>query len=168
MKRFLALFINLLVCVGLCFANDPVEGFWISYDDKTNEATAGWKIWEENGKLFGTILSIKGYPQDIKSFGTKGKGPYDDFPIKGVMSEMPTVGTPWIYNLTKSSEGKWANGRIIDPNDGNRYKCIITYHKADGKKYKANTLEMRGEIGLGIGRSQYWSQSTEAEASSLR
>lgn len=64
-------------------------------------------------------------------------------------------------------EGKWANGYIIDPSDGKRYKCRITFHKADGKKYKGDTLEMRGEVGP-FGRSQFWKKATEAAASALR
>ena len=84
------------------------------------------------------------------------------------MCEMKTVGTTWIYDLTKTSEGNWSKGKIVDPSDGNRYKCKMTFHKADGKKYAKDTLEMRGEIGMGIGRSQYWLGATEAEASALR
>jgi len=168
MKKLIALFASALLCVGLCFAADPVEGFWISYDEKTSEATAGWKIWVENGKVFGTILSTKGYSLDAKADGTKGKGPYDDFPQKGTMCEMTTVGTTWIYNLSKVDEGRWSKGKIVDPSDGNRYNCKMTFHKADGKKYKEDTLEMRGEIGLGIGRSQFWLKATEKAASALR
>ena len=44
MKKLFALVATALLCAGLCFASDPVEGFWISYDEKTNEATAGWKV----------------------------------------------------------------------------------------------------------------------------
>jgi uncharacterized protein (DUF2147 family) len=56
----------------------------------------------------------------------------------------------------------------IDPNDGKMYKCKITFHAADGRRYPTDTLEMRGEIGLGIGRSQFWRKSNRTEASGLR
>jgi uncharacterized protein (DUF2147 family) len=167
-KKLISLFSVVLLCTGFCVASDPVEGFWISYDEKTGKATAGWKIWEENGFLFGTILSLAGFPQDVKAYGTKGKGPYRDFPVSGDMAGMMTVGTPWIYNLKKISEGVWAKGMIVDPNDGNKYKCRITFHQANRNKYNKPTLEMRGEIGLGIGRSQFWIAATEEEAAGLR
>jgi uncharacterized protein (DUF2147 family) len=48
------------------------------------------------------------------------------------------------------------------------YKCKITFRPTDGKKYKVDTLEMRGEIGLGIGKSQYWTKATKEQASALR
>ena len=78
-----------------------------------------------------------------------------------------SVGTTWIWDLSKAGEGKWSGGYIIDPGDGKRYACEITFHKADGKKYKADTLEMRGKVGP-FGRSQFWKSATEAEASALR
>ena len=167
MKKIILALLCIFLFAGLCFAADPVEGYWISYDEKTGKATAGWKIWEENGKLFGTITSVPNEPRDGLAYGTKGKGPYDDFPVKGEMCKMQTIGTPWIYNLEKLETGKWAKGCIIDPNDGSRYKCKITFHKADGKKYMKDTLEMRGEIGLGIGRSQFWLAATQEEAESF-
>ena len=42
-----------------------------------------------------------------------------------------------------------------------------TFHKADGKKYKEDTLEMRGEVGP-FGRSQFWKAASESEAKGLR
>ena len=168
MKKLIAIFAVMLAFTGLCFAADPVEGYWISVDEKTGKATAGWQIWEENGKLFGKILSNADHPVDTLATGAKGKGPYADFPVAGDMASMPVVGTTWIYNLQKKSEGKWEKGSIVDPGDGSKYNCKITFHKADGKKYKTDTLEMRGEIGLGIGRSQFWVKATLEEVMALQ
>ncbi len=166
MKKFLAILAGLILFGTMCFALDPAEGYWLSIDEKTNEETAGWKIWVENGKLYGKILSLAGKPLDEMTTGGKGKS-YDNF-MNGVdVGTLRTVGTTWIWDLQKQGEGKWANGYIIDPNDGRRYKCRVTFHKADGKKFKGDTLEMRGEIGP-FGRSQYWKLSTEEGASSLR
>jgi uncharacterized protein (DUF2147 family) len=77
------------------------------------------------------------------------------------------VGTPWIFGLSLDKPGEWGGGHIINAEDGKMYKCKIKYHGADGKKFKADVLEMRGEIGLGIGRSQYWQKSDREAASSL-
>ena len=166
MKKIIAIFAILLLAGTLCFAADPAEGFWISVDEKTNSDTAGWKIWQEGGKLYGKILSVAGIPQDTKATGGKGKS-YDNFMNGADVGTLPSVGTSWIWDLKKDGEGKWSNGYIIDPNDGKRYKCRITFHKADGKKYASDTLEMRGEVGP-FGRSQFWKKATEAAASALR
>ena len=166
MKRIMAVLAVLFLLGTLCFAADPAEGYWVSIDEKTNKETAGWQIWQEGGKLYGKILSIAGKPQDEMTTGGKGKS-YDNF-MKGVdIGTLRTVGTTWIWDLSSQGEGKWADGYIIDPNDGKRYKCRITFHKADGKKFKTDTLEMRGEVGP-FGRSQFWKKASQADASGLR
>ena len=165
MKK-ISLFIGMLFIAGLCFAADPVEGFWISLDDKTGKATAGWEIYVTGNKLFGKILSVADHPQDVKAFNCKDN--YRGFPVQGKVSEMTVVGTPWIFDLTQDRPGVWSGGNIIDPDNGSMYRCRVTFRPRDGNRYKTDTLEMRGEIGLGIGRSQYWQKATREEAVSVR
>ncbi len=149
------------VTAAVAFAADPVEGFWKSVDEKTGEATAFWKIYEKNGQLMGEILKIVGKPDS--TIADKTKPSYKNFPVKGTVNTMKVVGTPWIWGLTKKKAGEWSGGNIVDPKEGDMYQCKITYRMADGKKYPKDVLEMRGEIGLGIGRSQFWLKATEAE-----
>ena len=78
MKKIIAILAGLMLFGTLCFAADPAEGYWVSVDEKTNEETAGWKIYQEGGKLYGKILSISGKPKDEKATGGKGKS-YDNF-----------------------------------------------------------------------------------------
>jgi len=162
-------FITILICMtaaALCFAqSDPVEGYWISIDEKTNKTTAGWYVYQEGGRLFGKIMSTVNEPQGL--IASRCKESYPGFPVAGKVNQMPLTGTPWIYSLTRSKPGEWSGGSIINPEDGNLYKCKITFRPADGKKYKTDTLEMRGEIGLGIGRSQFWQKSDQETASNL-
>ena len=164
MKACITLCLMLAVTAGLCFA-DPVEGFWISVDE-TNKATAGWEIYQRGGKLYGRILSIAGFPQEALALACKES--YPGFPAAGKVNEMRVVGTSWIFGLTMDKAGYWSGGNVIDPNDGKMYKCKITFRPADGRRYTTDTLEMRGEIGLGIGRSQFWQKSTRTEAGGLR
>ena len=166
MKKLIAIMAAFLLVGSMCFAADLAVGFWISVDEKTNDDTAGWKIWQEGGKLCGKILSVADKPQDEKATGGKGKT-YDNFMKGADVGTLTVVGTTWIWDLTNQGEGKWANGYIIDPGDGKRYKCRITFHKADGKKFKVDTLEMRGEVGP-FGRSQFWKKAAEADAAGLR
>jgi len=166
MKK-IAFFVAVFILVsGFCFAADPVEGFWISVDEKTGKTTAGWEIYLSGGKLFGRILSLADKPQDEKA--TKVNASYDGFPVPGKVNEMPVVGTPWIFSLSQDKKpGSWSGGYIVNPEDGKMYKCEITFHPQDGKKYLVDTLEMRGKVGP-FGRSQYWKKSTQNEASGLR
>jgi uncharacterized protein (DUF2147 family) len=160
-----AVFVFLLVLrAGLCFA-DPVEGYWLSVDERTGKVTAGWEIYEEEGKLYGKVVSTAEHPADVKARLCRES--YRGFPVPGKVNEMLVVGTPWIFGLSREREGKWSNGHVIDPTDGNMYHCKITYRPADGKKFTVETLEFRGEIGLGIGRSQFWRKSSLEAALAL-
>lgn len=151
---------------GMCFAADPLEGYWISYDDKTGNETAGWQIYADADKLCGKILSAPGVLETAKA--AKCKASYPGFPVSGKVNEMPVIGSPWIFGLTKKDTGQWVNGNVIDPDDGKIYNCKLTFHPADGKNYKTDTLEMRGEIGLGLGRSQFWKKAAREDALALR
>jgi uncharacterized protein (DUF2147 family) len=164
MKKIFLLGILAVIFTGIVAA-DPAEGFWISVDDKTGKATAGWQIYIEGGKLSGRILSIADYAQTEKAY--KCKESYRGFPIPGKVNEMTVVSTIWLWGLERRQEGQWRSGNVIDPDDGNMYGCQVTFHAADGNRYKADTLEMRGTLGP-FGRSQFWKRATQAEAAALR
>jgi uncharacterized protein (DUF2147 family) len=160
MKKWVLSILALMVAGSL--AADPVEGFWVSVDDKTGQVTGGWEIYVENNRLYGKLLSTAGAPPG--ALALRCKDSYTNFPVPGKVSLMPVLGTPWIYGLQQDKIGEWSRGTVIDPNDGNSYRCKIIFRPANGRQFTADTLEMRGEIGLGIGRSQYWRKATEAEA----
>jgi uncharacterized protein (DUF2147 family) len=166
MKKLTFMVLIALCVAGFCFAADPVEGYWISYDEKTGKPTAGWHIYAENGVLYGKILSLYGFSQDELAAACKES--YAGYPIQVKVNQQKVVGSCWIFGLTSAKTGEWSGGNVIDPDDGKMYKCKITFRVKDGKKFTENTLEMRGEIGLGIGRSQFWKSATQAQAESLR
>jgi uncharacterized protein (DUF2147 family) len=167
MKKIAVLLCVMLTAAGICFAADPAEGYWLSVDEKTGKVTAGWEIYQQGGKLYGRILSLADHAPDV--LADKCKESYPNFPAAGKVNRMPVTGTPWIFGLTPDRQsGQWSGGNVIDPNDGKIYRCKIIFHAADGGKYKTDTLEMRGEIGLGIGRSQFWQKADQSTASSLR
>jgi uncharacterized protein (DUF2147 family) len=164
MKKITALVLVLALSAAVSFAADPVEGCWLSVDEKTGKITAGWEIYQEGGKLFGKILSTPDTTAD--TLADKCKESYKGFPLAGKVNQMKVRGTVWIFGLSMDKTGQWSGGSVIDPGDGNIYKCKITFHAAGGK-YKTDTLEMRGEIGLGIGRSQFWQRTDLAAAGAL-
>ncbi len=165
MKKITFFLISLLIS-AVCFAqSDPVEGFWLSVDDASGKITAGWQIYQEGGKLYGKILSLADYPEGV--IAVRCNENYRGFPVAGKVNAMPVAGTPWIFGLTKSRNGEWSGGNVINPEDGKMYNCKIIFRPADGKKFKTDTLEMRGEIGLGIGRSQFWRKTDAMTAGGL-
>ncbi len=65
MKKITAILAALFIGSVFAFA-DPAEGYWISYDEKTNEATAGWYIYQKDGKAL--------WNNDCRSRRTTGSG----------------------------------------------------------------------------------------------
>ena len=165
MKKYLLCFFIVAFISAFVFATDSVEGFWISVDEKTGKQTAGWEIWQEDGLLNGRILAAADVTADDTA-GGKGKS-YDNFQNGVDVNTVKVIGTTWIWGLTQKNPGQWENGFIIDTENGSRYKCKITFHKADGKKYSKDTLEMRGEVGP-FGRSQFWHKATKEEALAIK
>ncbi|MDR2471615.1 MAG: DUF2147 domain-containing protein [Treponema sp.] len=163
MRKIFAL-VLFTASAALTFAADPAEGFWVSIEEKTGKPAAGWEIYIQNGRLYGRILSIAGFSQDTRAANCRDN--YRDFPVQGRVSEMPVVGTTWIFGLLPGGRpGLWKDGHVIDPAEGRIYGCKIIFHPAD-KKFRTDTLEMRGTFGP-FGRSQFWRRATHAEAASL-
>ncbi len=162
MNRKIYLVMVILVIFGTAafLAADPAEGYWKSIDDETGKATAFWNIYVRGGQLFGEIVKITDKPDD--TIADKVDPSYSGFPISGDLSKRTVLHTPWIYNMSRRSEGDWRGGYIIDPNDGRRYRSDVKFHKADGNKYQVDTLEVKGKI-LFFSRSQYWERSSLAE-----
>ena len=164
MKKFLIIVGSILLLTTKLFAADPAVGLWKSIDDKTGKVTAIWRVYEQGGKLFGTIAATTSDPQDV--LATECKESYKGFPVSGAVNKMKIVGAPWIFNMEKESEGNWKNGNIIDPSNGKMYGCVIKYLKTGekNKKYTATcpTLAMAGTVGP-IQVFQYWVPATDAD-----
>ncbi|MCL2179845.1 MAG: DUF2147 domain-containing protein [Treponema sp.] len=169
MRKISALVIGLTVA-AVCFAqSEPVVGYWISVDENTNRVTAGWEIYMENGVLFGRILSLADEPRGTIASACRER--YDGFPTAGRVNAMEVAGTTWIYGLRRQNNGEWRGGKVINPADGNIYNCRIIFRpagsRAGSRTFQTDTLEMRGEIAFGIGRSQYWNRTDRQTASGL-
>jgi len=170
MKKLFFICLMALVAVGglvaqEAAAQDQVEGYWKSIDEKTGKVTAAWKIYQKDSLLYGEIVTVPG--QADSTLATACTGTYRNFPIQGKLNERTVVNTPFIFGLKMRKPGQWDSGNIIDPSDGKFYQCKIIYRPADAKN-QAERLEMRGEIGLGIGRSQFWIRTTEDEIEGFR
>ena len=154
-----------VVAMG-CFAADPAVGLWKSVDDQTGEVTAIWNIYEKDGMLFGTIAAVVDNPQDVIASACKES--YANFPVAGPVNKMHTVGTPWIFNMQKVSEGNWKGGKIVNPGDGKMYGCVINFKAAGSdKKAPVDTLAMAGTVGP-IKVFQYWIRATEADVADVQ
>ena len=130
--------------VVLCFCLYSVKaqsvfGKWQSIDSKTGKDEAIIEIYKENNKVYAKVVDILN-PEDKDKICIYCKGENKDKPILGMI----------IVNGLKENGDVWGGGKILDPKNGNYYKCYITL--VDNSK-----LKLRGYIGISLfGRTEYW------------
>lgn len=159
---FIFLIFNIIFCLKI-FADDPVEGLWRSVK-KNGETTGLWYIYIEQDELFGICLAALNRPIDCTLYDCKSF--YPNHKIVKDFNKCIMVKTPLIYNLKRQSIGVWSGGHIIDARNGNLWSCNIRFHKANGKNFQHDTLELSG----GIGRlmvSQFWEKISTEDANKI-
>jgi len=137
MKFYLLFALSLLTYFPLSAQND-VFGVWKAIDDKDGEPTSHIEITDNNGKANAKIIKLYDQPDDILCEKCKGD-----------KKDKPVLGMEIMWGM-KNNGAEWTGGKIMDPEDGNTYKCKIKVDE-DG------SLKVRGYIGLPVlGRTQTW------------
>ena len=157
MKKFFVCALFAMTALAAAFAADPAEGCWASYDDKSGDLTAVWNFYiNAGGDMEAVIVYSPQCDETAMAEACKNLKPGKNFPRQGDLSKMKIIKeTPWIFALKKTAPGVWEGGNIIDCGEGKMYSCKVTFTPADGKKFKTDTLVMRGSIGP-LGRNQFW------------
>lgn len=121
---------------------DAIVGVW-----KTGEGNALVRIYKNGDKYQGKIVWLK-EPNDPVT----GKPKVDKKHPDEVNRNRPIFGLVNIWGFSYKGENKWKDGNIYDPKNGNTYSSSI-------KMINANTLEIRGYIGISlIGRTDTWTK----------
>ena len=129
---------------ALAADRDSPLGLWKTFDDKTGAARAIVRIYEENGRLFGKIVSsfAAGAEHRVCKVCTDER------------KDQPILGLVIIRNM-KASDGEYGGGDILDPETGSVYRCKM--HVDDGSR-----LIVRGYIGISLlGRTQTWQRQPD-------
>lgn len=141
MKQVLVL--ALAATASGAFAQMTPLGTWRNIDDKTGEAKAEIRIFDNGGALHGRIekrLAKNAKPDDVcKECRDERK----DKPILGLE----------IIRGARKAEGRdvWEHGKILDPENGREYTLRLTPVEGGQK------LEVRGSFGP-FGRTQTWTR----------
>lgn len=131
---------GLLLTPLLALAQATPVGLWKTIDDETKQARSFVRITETNGVLSGKIEKIID-PAKADAKCTACTDARKDQTIQGMT----------ILTGLKKAEAEWADGEILDPNNGKVYRAKAKM--LDGGK----RLEVRGFIGIAaLGRSQFW------------
>ena len=131
-------------CPAVAADTSSPIGEWKTFDDKTGQARAIVRIYEQDGKLFGKIE---------RSFT-----PGAENRVCAVCSDdrknRPMLGLVIIRNMTRTDDG-YGGGDILDPDSGSVYRCKL--HVEDG----GAKLLVRGFIGISLlGRTQTWERQS--------
>jgi uncharacterized protein (DUF2147 family) len=129
-----------LLSAGVASADPGVVGRWKTVDDKTHKTESIMKVWEKDGKLFGAIEQLVGWPDN--QLCDRCSGEKKNQPMRGLVV---------FWGLMPEKDGKvWDKGQIMDPKDGKVYRCRI---ELDG----SGALKVRGYVGTPtFGRTQRW------------
>lgn len=114
-------------------------GVWKTIDDHWNKVKSRVEIREVNGEL-------KGYIQKIYLLPHEGKDPVCT-ECDGESKNAKIIGMKILWGFQRK-EGKWENGKILDPGNGNVYSSSLWL-------VDPNTLKVRGYFGPFF-RSQVW------------
>ncbi len=115
-------------------------GLWKTFDDKTGEARAMVRIYDQGGELFGRIET---------TFRPGGEQRVC-VPCTDERKDKPIVGLVIIRHM-KLDGDQYDDGDILDPESGRVYRCKM-HVDADGTR-----LMLRGYLGISLlGRSQTW------------
>jgi uncharacterized protein (DUF2147 family) len=137
------LFVLVLVWSGPAWgqASTPV-GLWQTVSDRTGQPDGLVRILEVDGEYIGTVVAVYSPPAP------------DAHPLcelcQGDLKNRPVVGMNILRGVRRTAN-TYSTGEILDPDEGQVYKCRIALLD-DGRK-----LEVRGYIGIPLfGRSQTW------------
>ena len=126
---------------GTGAAQDAPLGRWRTIDDATGQPKSLIDIQRaRNGELTGRVVQVL----DARN----GPNPACD-KCKGALHGKPIQGMTILWGLTPDGPGKWAGGRVMDPENGKDYKAKLEL--LDGGR----KLGMSGCIAF-LCRQQVW------------
>ncbi len=132
-------YIVLIVICSLSAEAQSIFGNWNSIDSKTGKKEAIITIYKENDMAYAKIIDILN-PADKDKICVYCKGENKNKPILGMI----------ILDGLKEDGDEWNGGKILDPKNGNFYRCYI-------RLKDSTTLKLRGYIGITLfGRTEYW------------
>jgi len=120
--RLLLVFLSLIITTAQ--AQTSILGKWKTIDDESNEEKSVVEIFNRDGKVHGKI---------VKLFRKPGEDPdpvCDECPADDSRYNKKIIGLEIIQNLVKSDEA-YAEGTILDPEDGKIYRCKIWIEGSD-------------------------------------
>ena len=139
MKKIL--FTLLFIAVTVSINSQTIFGKWNSRSD-AGVVDSVLEVYQKNGKAYAKVVEILN-PARKEARCVDCEGEFKDKPILGLD----------ILSGLEKDDDEWSGGKIVDPRNGNTYKCYI-------KLVKPNKLKLRGYIGVSLfGKTAYWERA---------
>ena len=135
--------LGLLAFSTMTWAAGNPEGYWVTIDDETGHKKSVVHIWKDDaGKIQGQIVKLYREPDE------EADPLCDD--CEGELHNKRIIGMTILRDLVEDGD-EWSDGTILDPGNGETYRCYIELLEGGQK------LKLRGYIGFALlGRTQYW------------
>lgn len=152
MRVVMLTIMSLLMTLPLMAADtDPLLGLWATpAEDEGGQAHVEITLAGDgySGRLVWLAEPI--YPAGDKQ-GMGGQAKVDRENPDPALKSRPTDGLVVLEGFVRSSDFKWTDGTIYDPNNGKTYRCKM--------KLKGKQLKVRGYIGVSLlGRTTVWTR----------
>tara|TARA_B110001469_G_scaffold107468_2_gene107702 strand:- start:3 stop:458 length:456 start_codon:yes stop_codon:yes gene_type:complete len=136
------LFTFIFVAFSVTLSAQTIFGKWNSKNEDTGEIDSVIEIYKENSKAYARVVKVMDPKrQDVICELCEGSK-------KG----QKILGMNILDGLEKDGK-EWSGGTILDPRNGNAYKCYILLEKP-------NKLKIRGYIGISLfGKTAYWERA---------
>ena len=122
-----------------------VIGNWKTIDDKTGNAKSILSVYMQGEKLYAKVEKIL----------EKGREDATCIECKGALKDKPILGMQIINGLVRKNSNEYAGGTILDPENGQNYRCKIWLDEDN-----PNKLKVRGYLAF-FYRTQTWIRITD-------
>jgi uncharacterized protein (DUF2147 family) len=137
------LYLTLIIMIITNTINSQsIFGKWYSTNEETGEIDSVIEVYKKQEKAFAKIIEIK---------NSERRNAVCDL-CKDKNKNKPILGLNILNGLERDGE-EWSGGTILDPRNGNVYKCYIQLVQKD-------KLKIRGYLGLALfGKTAYWQRA---------
>jgi uncharacterized protein (DUF2147 family) len=137
------LYLTLIILIITNTINSQsIFGKWYSTNEETGEIDSVIEVYKKQEKAFAKIIEIK---------NSERRNAVCDL-CKDKNKNKPILGLNILNGLERDGE-EWSGGTILDPRNGNVYKCYIQLVQKD-------KLKIRGYLGLALfGKTAYWQRA---------
>ena len=132
----------ILLIITNTINSQSIFGKWYSTNEETGEIDSVIEVYKKQEKAFAKIIEIK---------NNERRNAVCDL-CKDKNKNKPILGLNILNGLERDGE-EWSGGTILDPRNGNVYKCCIQLVQKD-------KLKIRGYLGLALfGKTAYWQRA---------